>query len=195
MKIIRFVSYDFQSNVFVLEDNLTNQVWLIDAGYSGELIKYLSYRKILNGIFLTHSHFDHISGLNKILEIFPNTKVYSKASSLEYLSNSEKNLSMFHGRPVAYSGNIVELNNHDIVNINDAESIKVYETPGHHPTCLTYIWRRCIFTGDAFIPGKKVITNLPDGDKQLAQLSFYKIVSLGLNKKIICPGHSIIQNI
>lgn len=195
MKIIRFVSDDFQSNVFVLEDNQTNQVWLIDAGYSKELIKYLYYGKILNGIFLTHSHFDHISGLNKILAIFPNTKVYSKASSLEYLSNSEKNLSMFHESPIVYCGNIVELNNYDIISINDVESIKVYETPGHHPTCLTYVFGKYIFTGDAFIPGRKVITNLPEGDKKLAQLSFSKIVSLVLDKKIICPGHSIIQNI
>jgi len=45
-----------------------------------------------------------------------------------------------------------------------------------------------LFTGDAYIPGCKVVTNLPEGDKVLAAASVERI--LGLSEGLeVCPGH------
>jgi len=63
-----------------------------------------------------------------------------------------------------------------------------YETPGHNLGCLTMVMGDLIFTGDSYIPGVKVSTQLPGGDKKLAQLSLDRILRLAEGKRI-CPGH------
>jgi len=49
-----------------------------------------------------------------------------------------------------------------------------------------------LFTGDAYIPGCKVVTNLPEGDKVLAAASEQRIRAMvekgGL---VVCAGHEV----
>lgn len=66
----------------------------------------------------------------------------------------------------------------------------VYETPGHNPSCLCYANDDVIFTGDAYIPGCKVVTNLPHCDGKLAQSSVERILKLSVGKCIF-PGHEV----
>ena len=66
----------------------------------------------------------------------------------------------------------------------------MFETPGHHPSCLTFMVEYNLFTGDAFIPGVKVVTNLPKGDNKLAQESMERILKLSEGKRIR-PGHFV----
>jgi glyoxylase-like metal-dependent hydrolase (beta-lactamase superfamily II) len=47
-----------------------------------------------------------------------------------------------------------------------------------------------IFTGDAYIPGISVVTNLPKANKELAQQSLHKILALAVGKTIY-PGHNV----
>lgn len=47
-----------------------------------------------------------------------------------------------------------------------------------------------LFTGDSYIPGVKVVTNLPGGDRRTAAESVSKILELGKGKKI-CAGHRV----
>ena len=61
-------------------------------------------------------------------------------------------------------------------------------TPGHELGCLTFYTGDYIFTGDAYIPGVKVVTKLPGGDRALAAESVEKILRLA-EGKTICPGH------
>ena len=67
-----------------------------------------------------------------------------------------------------------------------------YETPGHCPSCLTYVLDNWIFTGDAYIPGVKVVTKLPHGDKILAKQSAERILNMAKSKNM-CPGHGEID--
>ena len=47
-----------------------------------------------------------------------------------------------------------------------------------------------LFTGDAYIPGVRVVTNLPYGDKHLSASSVEKILALA-DGHTICPGHDV----
>lgn len=76
----------------------------------------------------------------------------------------------------------------DEINLYPDVSARVYETPGHHPSCLTFEVGYYLFTGDAFIPGIKVVTNLPGGNKQLAEVSKERITTM-LQGLVLCPGH------
>ena len=65
MNISQHINSIFNSNTYLIEDKAYDYCWLIDIGDTDYLID-----KSLNikGIFITHSHFDHIYGINEILE-------------------------------------------------------------------------------------------------------------------------------
>lgn len=75
--------------------------WLIIEGTHGLLIDVVDEQLLYDTIdeledltiFLTHSHFDHIAGLNKIRERPPKTTVISTRKCSEYLGNIYRNMS------------------------------------------------------------------------------------------------------
>ena len=67
--------------------------------------------------------------------------------------------------------------------------VQVYETPGHAPSCLTYIIDKMAFTGDSYIPGVKVFTGFPHANKEQATASVERILQLSIDCQIM-PGHS-----
>ena len=89
-----------------------------------------------------------------------------------------------------YRGEVFVLREGDWVELFSGINLAAMETPGHNPSCLCFAVDNCLFTGDSYIPGVKVVTNLPGSKKKLAQESVEKILRLGVGKKI-CPGHAI----
>lgn len=163
--------------------------WIVDCGDVAPLVKALK-GKIPKGVLLTHAHFDHIYGLNNLLRLFPATLVFTNESGSDALLNEKKNLSFYHETPFVFKlpEQIRIVDDGDEVELSKGVTAKVVATPGHHPSCLTYIIEDSIFTGDSYIPGVKVVTNLPKGNKMQAQESVDMIFSL-IEGKSIYPGH------
>ena len=75
--------------------------------------------------------------------------------------------------------------------LNDVRNAMLcHITPGHNPGCITWAIGDAVFTGDAYIPGIKTVTNLPGADKALAAQSELSILKLAEGKQIF-PGHKI----
>lgn len=146
----------------------------------------------VEAILLTHAHFDHIYGLNHVIEKNPNAKVYTNAIGAEMLIDSRKNLSKYHESPFTFdkSQNIVIVNDNDETEFADGIKAKAIFTPGHNPSCITWLIGINLFTGDAYIPGIKTVTNLPGADKKQALESEAKLKRLGERYRIF-PGHYI----
>ena len=110
---------------------------------------------------------------------------------MEALGNERVNMSRYHEMPINYRGDNVRVvsEGNRIPLFEEMEAI-CYETPGHNPSCLTFEIGDYLFTGDAFIPGVAVVTNLPKGDKALAEQSLKRIQLLA-SDKTVCPGHEI----
>ena len=53
---------------------------------------------------------------------------------------------------------------------------------------VTFAVGEYLFTGDAYIPGVKVVTILPGGDKRTAAASVERIKQLA-EGRVVCPGH------
>ncbi len=170
----------------------------------------VSYRDIVNNIYIQRghrgwyvcpvfsdsipylavvSHFDHIYGLNEVLAAFPECLVYTSEYGGKALFDDRKNFSHYHESPISYKGPEPRiLKEGDSVELFPDCMLQVMETPGHCPSCLTYIVGDCIFTGDAHIPGLKVVTNLPRGNRVKAEESLKKIFKLAENRTV-CAGH------
>jgi glyoxylase-like metal-dependent hydrolase (beta-lactamase superfamily II) len=103
------------------------------------------------------------------------------------LVSAKLNMSKYHETPFEfqYPENIVVIGDE-----TEIGSFKVYETPGHSPSCLTFVTDESVFTGDAYIPGIAVVTNLPKGNKEQAKQSVQKILDLA-SYKTIYPGHRL----
>ena len=184
----------FDSCTYVLSMG-TSVCWIVDCGDVEPLVPLLK-NKHLNGVLLTHAHFDHIYGLNKLLEYFPGLIVYTNRTGYEALLNDKLNLSKYHETPFVFEEPklIRIITDGDEIELDKGVTAKVIATPGHHPSCLSYIVGDAFFTGDSYIPGTKVVTNLPKGNKGQSLESLNKIMQLS-NNFTVYPGHFIEKNL
>lgn len=90
MQIKKFVWETADANSYFIAEG--NNGLLIDAVDSEALYKELKKTDHLT-IILTHSHFDHICGLNRIREIKPNVKVIGTEQCSINIGNKYKNMS------------------------------------------------------------------------------------------------------
>ena len=165
-------------------------VYLIDAGNSDEVLNSLNPNQKVKAIFLTHAHFDHIYGINQIVDNFPNCKIYCSEYTSEALSSEKLNLSFYHLDPIVFNGKHINfLYDGMSIELFTDYQIKVLETEGHNKGCLSYIICEGIFTGDSLIPGHSVVTKLKSGNKSEAIKSVQKIYKFLENDQKIYPGH------
>lgn len=177
------------SNTFVVFDPDYDYCWLVDVGDFDKVREVIPNSVEVRGVFITHSHFDHIYGMNELHKAFPSCKLYTSDYGKLAIYDDKKNFSRYHERSIIYEYTEVKtLREGDEVELYPDVNMHIYATPGHCPSCLTYVIKSWIFTGDSFIPGVKVVTKLPKGNRSLAAESVVKIKSLSVGK-IICPGH------
>lgn len=193
IQIKEIVNSIFASKTYILYKEEDRNTWIVDIGDIKPVIEFLSNeRKIVDGVFLTHGHFDHIYGLQSLIEFCPTCRVFTTDFGKKSLASDKLNMSRYHGIPIIYSGDNVEvIHDKDHMILFDREpELRFFETPGHNPGCLTMVVGNYIFTGDAYIPGIGVNTQLPLANKEQAQESLNKIMKLAEGKKIL-SGHHI----
>lgn len=180
LKIFTRVNSVFSSCSYIINASFGNI--MVDCGDDSDEERNTSP---IQYILLTHCHFDHIYGLNRVLQRNPSALIYTNEAGRELLLNAKKNLSLFYEE-------VFECHYPDrIKTVQDGAIIDGFTglfTPGHHPSCITWIMDNSIFSGDAYIPGIKTVTNLPGGNKVQAEDSVRRILSL---KGTIYPGHPV----
>lgn len=193
IQIKEIVNSVFTSKTYILFKNGEEKSWLVDIGDIDPVILFLKENKLnLESVFITHGHFDHIYGLPRLIEHYPNCKVYVTEYGKESLASDRLNMSRYHDMPISYEGNNIVLVHEDdeLVLFDDEPAMRFYETPGHNQGCLTMVLGDLIFTGDAYIPGIGVNTQVRHSDKELAKKSMARIIELSVGKTIY-PGHQI----
>lgn len=191
MLITRIVNSVFESNTFILSKINSRDVWLIDIGDINPIVNILSSTQTIKGVFITHTHYDHIYGINKLIELFPDCKIFTSENGRKGFLSAQYNFSRYHDDPIRFENkNITILRQGDTVQLTNQDTIKVYETPGHDWSSLVYqLGNKALFTGDSFIPGLKVITTFPKSDKEESKKSIKKIESLLTENTMVYPGH------
>jgi len=189
LQVKQVVNRVFTSNTYIVFDEDFDDCWLVDVGDYERVLAAIPNKKNIKGLFLTHTHFDHIYGINDLCEHYPNCTVYTSTFGSEALMDDRKNLSRYHEHPIIFKGKYLKVvDDGDEIPLLCNSKIKAVATPGHDPGCLSFMVDNFIFTGDSFIPNLNVVTKLPRGNRCQAIESVKKILCFAKNK-IICPGH------
>ena len=191
-----FTNRVFNSRTYILSKEGSDEVWLVDCGDFDRIQKRIG-NKSIKGVLLTHAHSDHIYGLEALIEQFPNVRIYTNMAGVEALKSPQLNISRYHSEYPDISIDrpeniciIKEGNQLEILGV----TVQVYETPGHDPSCLTYIIEDKAFTGDAYIPRVKVFTGFRRSNRKQAAESVERILQLTTNY-LIMPGHTVPEDV
>lgn len=192
-QIKEIINSIFTSKTYIVYKEGLRDAWLVDIGDIEPVLVFCKEKGLsIVGVFLTHGHFDHIYGLPALMVHYPNCKVYTTEYGKQSLASDKLNMSKYHEQPIRYEGNnvVVVHEGADMTLFDSEPQMLFYETPGHNPGCLTMVLGDVIFTGDAFIPGVVISTQLPNADKELAKQSQHRIIELAEGKRIL-PGHQV----
>jgi len=166
---------------------------LIDPGFSNES-EYQSFKKAigstkLEAIVLTHSHVDHVLGLQRVLKDFE-AEVYVNTNDLFLWENFGSQATMFGLNQVAFSFTPESLPTDEEFQIGEFIFNCLY-TPGHSPdhTSLYFEDEGLVIAGDALFKGSIGRTDLYQGDFEVLEKSIKeKLYTLPENTKVY-PGH------
>lgn len=183
----------FTSKTYILYKEGEDKAWLVDIGDIEPVMTFLKEMNMsVQGVFLTHAHFDHIYGLEVLVNHYPNCSVYVTEYTKQALASDKLNMSRYHGDRINYDkDNVIVVHEGESMTLFENEpQIMFYETPGHNPGCLTMVLGNVIFTGDAYIPGVGANTRLPRANKEQAKESFERILKMA-EGKIVLSGHQV----
>lgn len=195
VKVAHVVNSVYASRTYILSKSGGTEYWLVDCGDVPPLVDMVfslgGGNLKIKGVLLTHAHYDHMYGLPRLIELFPEVMVFTNDIGRKMLGSEKLNMSKYHEDPIVVGAeNVVVCGDGSEINLFDDVIAKVHETPGHNPSCMTYEIGDYLFTGDSYIPGIKVVTNLPGGNKEMALKSLERILELAKGK-VLCPGHVV----
>ena len=191
MLINTYVAGPVQANNYLIIDETSKEAILIDCSdYVEEIIDYVKKNNLkVKYILLTHGHFDHVLGINRMNEVL-GAKVYVHEGDKEQVVNTRAVMTMF-GLPTEGVENpkiTATLSDAGELTLGN-QVIKVIETPGHTPGGVCYLIGDCLFSGDTLFHGTIGRTDLPGGNFQQIKHSV-KDVLFALDENIkVYPGH------
>lgn len=189
LNIDYIVNKIFNSITYIISTG-GRECWLVDCG---DVEKILEHGWQVQGVLLTHAHFDHIYGLNTLIDACPTVKVITNIDGKSTLQNPKWNFSHYHEKVADFifqkSGNVREIVDGVTIELFDGISAQCIDVPGHDPSCVSYIINDSVFTGDAYIPGIKTLINFPRSNKIQAANSLSRLQTFEAQGYKIFPGH------
>ena len=171
IKVEVFHNSILKSCSYCIYDDISLQGYIIDVGDVEPIKSLITERNIdIDGIFLTHPHFDHVYGIMGWANVYPSTLFYCSAKTLEGLKDEDVNMSYM------YLEDVFEMpQERQFVIIDERSSvecfgkpIQIIPCPGHDSGCLSFIIESNIFTGDSYTPFAPVTYNWHRCNKELA---------------------------
>ena len=190
IKIGRMILGAVGTNCYFVYREGCEEVIFFDPADRGDYIKsQLEERGFKVGsIYLTHGHFDHIWGSNKLREL-TGAKVHALDTERALCESAELNVSAQAGR--AYTA-IVDEDVHDGQVITEGDiSFKVIATPGHTEGSCCYYFEEAgiLICGDTLFQESVGRTDLPTGSGSKLSRSVQDKLFVLPDETKAYPGH------
>lgn len=185
MKVIQQPLGPVQANCYLVMEN--HHALIIDpADILPNLDEILTQNDCtLDSIVLTHAHFDHISGVDKIVNKF-GCDVYLNPNEFDFLLDPDLNSSSAFYMDVTCNANAKPL----IEGKNEIAGFEVEAIycPGHSIGSTVLKIEDCLFTGDVLFQGSIGRMDLATGSVTSMKQSLKKLVQFNKDYKVY-PGH------
>lgn len=188
MKIEKFFNPICEENMYIAI-NSNDECYIIDPGdiYMTKVIDYIKDNNlILKAILLTHGHFDHILGIEKVLK-YKEVPIYISKIDKEYLYDPNLSLANMIGNKFSLD------RKYEVLTINDDDTVyefKVIATPGHTTgsVCFYNEEDKILISGDTILKSSYGRVDFPTGNMQDMVNSLRRLIKLPDDVKIY-PGH------
>lgn len=202
MKINRFETCYWQSNMYLIIDN--GHCIIIDPCEITQAKDILSENNIiLDYVFLTHEHCDHLTGVNwarsigaKIIcsETCAQKIKNPKLNAARYYNDSSQVQNKLKGTDVPISEDFVcyaDIYFKNTLAIQwEEHRVKLVETPGHSSGSVCILFNEnTLFAGDSLLENEPTNTRFPSGSKiQFEGITLPWMKTLNENT-MVYPGH------
>lgn len=159
---------------YLVMDSVTNQAVVVDPGWDADkiLIQAANVGATITGVWLTHTHFDHIQEVDRIAQA-AGVPVWVHPIERPMLGD--------------VTAVIRDVNEGDVLRVGN-ETAQVIHTPGHSPGAVCYQIGDGIITGDTLFVGAIGRTDLPGSDPRAMGKSLKRLAQLP-EDLVVYSGH------
>lgn len=183
MEIKRFPLGPVLTNLYVVSEN--GHGFIVDAVVKSDLVTdYIKDNNIkIDFILQTHTHFDHVLGLEYYKNLY-NVDVFASSESRDIANDKYYNLAY------DYDDLNVPIDNFltDKEVITDFK-IKALKTSGHSLDSISYLIGDYLFSGDTLFKGSIGRTDFPGGDYETLIGSINEKYRVLDSNTVVYPGH------
>lgn len=179
----------YTENTYIINEK--QDAFIIDPGAHVDEIKaYIDEQNLdVKGILLTHGHFDHLSSINEVFDLYQ-CPVYIHELERDFLFDPNLNLSSTISKSITFKHKnmIHTIKDKDTIPLG-RQTIKVLHTPGHTRGGVGYLYRRFLFSGDTLFKGTIGRTDLPTSSRVAIERSLQYLIKECKDNTVVYPGH------
>lgn len=191
MILERFVVGRLQANCYVVGDEDSREVIIVDPGDNADAIvrevQSREYRPV--AVFVTHAHLDHSGAAHEVLEGFPDAEFCMSQDDYEAIDPQKATASSWYGheitpprqpdRPLQH-GDTIRAGRHEFTALH---------TPGHTVGSVCLAVEGAVFTGDVLFQGSIGRFDFPGGDGPTLIRSIREHLLTLPDETVVLPGH------
>ncbi len=197
MLLHAFVVGRLQANCFVVGDEATREVAVIDPGdQAAALLEQFRERDLrVTTVLATHHHLDHTGGLHDLLEGLPGAAFLMHAVDYPLIAESAPSAPAWYGHPVTPPRTPDRLVAHGDSFTVGALELRVLHCPGHTPGSICIATPAAggepgaVFTGDVLFQGSIGRFDFPGSDGRALIRSIRDHLLTLPDDTRVYPGH------